>query len=52
MVNLEDFDNPYYQMMEERSINDKPSHVLGTKSGIYEQDEDLEDETLRLIMNP
>ena len=34
------------------SINDKAQFTLGTKKSIYEYEENLEDETLRLIMNP
>jgi len=52
-VNLDDFENPYFKMVFEMSINDKAEHTLGTKkTSTYEFDEDLEDETLRLIMNP
>lgn len=34
------------------TINDQANIVLGSKKSIYELDENLEDETLRLIMNP
>lgn len=34
------------------SINDKAAFTFGTKKTIYEHEENLEDETLRLIMNP
>lgn len=34
------------------TINDQAEHVLGSKKSIYEMDDNLEDETLRLIMNP
>ena len=37
---------------QEMSINDAAQFTLGTKKSIYEYDENLEDETLRLIMNP
>jgi hypothetical protein len=34
------------------SINDPTEHVFGSKPSIYELEDNLEDETLRLIMNP
>ena len=34
------------------TINDRATIVLGSKKSVYEMDENLEDETLRLIMNP
>lgn len=34
------------------SINDKPKFVMGTKKTVYELDENLEDDDLRIIMNP
>jgi len=51
-VNVDDFENPYYKLEQEMSINDAAQFTLGTKKSIYEYDENLEDETLRLIMNP
>lgn len=39
-------------MVCERSISDPPALVLGSKKSIYAEDDNLEDETLRLIMNP
>lgn len=51
-VNVDDFENPYYKLEDERSINDAAQFTLGTKKSIYEYEENLEDETLRLIMNP
>jgi len=38
--------------LDEVSINQKAAMTLGTKKSIYEYEENLEDETLRLIMNP
>lgn len=50
-VNTDQNDVGYMLAAEER-INDPPNFTLGTKKSIYEHEEDLEDETLRLIMNP
>lgn len=49
---LEDIETPDYNLEYEMSINDNSEYVLGAKKSIYEQDEELEDETLRLLMNP
>ena len=51
-VNVQLTDMPDAQMVCERSINDAPAFVLGSKKSIYADDDNLEDETLRLIMNP
>lgn len=51
-VNIDDLENPWYKLEHEMSINDKAQFTLGTKKTIYELEENLEDETLRLIMNP
>jgi WD40 repeat protein len=51
-VNVSDPQNPWYKLETEVSIEEPPNFTLGTKKTIYEHEEDLEDETLRLIMNP
>lgn len=51
-VNVSDPQNPWYKLETEVSIEEPPNFTLGTKKTIYEHGEDLEDETLRLIMNP
>ena len=51
-VNIDDIENPWYKLEHEMSINDKAQFTLGTKKTIYELEDNLEDETLRLIMNP
>mmetsp|Transcript_11084 Transcript_11084/g.18565 ORF Transcript_11084/g.18565 Transcript_11084/m.18565 type:complete len:571 (-) Transcript_11084:750-2462(-) len=55
---LGDPDSPDYQLESEMDINlDAQAdagfqQVIGTRMSIYEQEEELEDETLRLLMNP
>jgi hypothetical protein len=34
------------------SINDSPKVTMGTKKSVYDHEENLEDDMLRLIMNP
>jgi hypothetical protein len=52
-VTVDDVQFPSYTCKCEMSISDEPDHVFGNNKGtIYDQEDDLEDETLRLLMNP
>lgn len=51
-MDIYDLMNPMYKLETEKSIDDPPNFTLGTKKSIYEHEENLEDETLRLIVNP
>ena len=37
---------------KEMSISEAPEVTIGSKKSIYEEEDNLEDDTLRLIMNP
>lgn len=45
-------DNVEFSMLQEMDINDRAEHEVGAKKGFYENDDNLEDDMLRLIMNP
>ena len=52
-VNVEDYERPYYNMEAEKSIADtKKAHVVQKTGFADDENDNLEDETLRLIMNP
>ena len=46
------YDGSYYSIDHTMSINDKASYTIGNKKGAHDAPENLEDEMLRLIMNP
>lgn len=51
-ANIDYLEETYAECQLEMDINDKPNRILGTKKSVYEYEENLEDDTLRLIMNP
>jgi WD40 repeat protein len=52
-VTVDDLDYPSYSCKCEMSINDQPDFIFGGNKGtMYDYEDDLEDDTLRLLMNP
>lgn len=51
-ANAEYLEDTYASCQVEWDINAKAERELGTKKSVYEYEENLEDDTLRLIMNP
>lgn len=51
-VNVQVMEFASAQCLEVKSIFDPPNFTIGTKKSVYAEDDNLEEDTLRLIMNP
>ena len=52
MANVQEHNSAFVTLEYETDINEYTENVMATKKSIYDAEDNLEDETLRLLMNP